>query len=376
MVRIVKSKYLFDGNAILLDKAIVLQDNIIIDVIAIKAIDSLYGTTNDVIDYGEGLITQGFTDLQINGIGGVAFNGARDEDTLEIMYQTNLKFGSTWFLPTMISCDFREVIEALEAVKKWFFKYGDKRGVLGIHLEGPFLSKIKSGIHSPQYIIKPTIEYLEKIVSYGQYFPIKLTIAVEEFTPEQIEYLVKNKIVLAIGHSNASYNEVSNSYALGVGAVTHIFNAMSGLTARNPGVIGAALNLPFYCGLIADLVHVESSNIELLYKLKKDLIYLVSDSVTPTGTDITEFNFADHILHVKDNKIIDANGVLGGADLTLNQAIKNCIKIGIPLFDALKMAVITPLRVMELDTLRGCIAKGSTANLVYLDLMTFDCKVI
>lgn len=367
---------MFDGNVILLDRALVLENNTIVDMIEKNNIASLYGDTDEVVNYGDGLISQGFTDLQVNGIGGVAFNSARNEATLETMYQTSLKFGTVGFLPTMISCDFKEALEALETVKNWFFKYGDKRGVLGIHLEGPFLSWTKPGIHPKQYIIKPTSEYLERIISYRQYFPLKLTIAVEEFTREQIEDLVKNKVVLAIGHSDASYNEVSNSYALGVSAITHVFNAMSGLTARNPGVIGAALNLPFSCGLIADLIHVNASNIELLYKLKKDLIYLVSDSVTPTGTDMTEFSFANHTMYVKGNKIIDSKGVLGGACLTLNQAIKNCVKVGIPLIDVLKMAVITPLRVMDFDTNRGCIAKGNEANLVYLDLTTFECKVI
>jgi N-acetylglucosamine-6-phosphate deacetylase len=158
--------------------------------------------------------------------------------------------------------------------------------------------------------------------------------------------------------------------------VTHIFNAMSGLTARNPGVIGATLNLPIYAGLIADLIHVDPINIELLYKFKKSQIYLVSDSVTPTGTTITEFSFADHTLYVKDNKIMDKKGVLGGAYLTLNQAVKNCVEIGIPLLDVLKMAVITPLHVMNFATNFGCIVEGNQANLIYMDLDNYNCTCI
>lgn len=375
-MQILKSKYVFDGSKILTDTAIVYENKKVIAVIAVKDIAVLYGNEHEIIDFGDGVITRGFTDLQVNGIGGVAFNHAPTIDTLETMYKTNLKFGTLRFLPTMITCDFSNIIQALNTVKNWFLQYGNSRGVLGLHLEGPFLSPQKPGIHPKEYIIKPTHEYLEQIVNFRKYFPIKLTIAVEEFTKEQIEYLIDNQIILAIGHSNASYSVTKDGYDFGIKAITHTFNAMSGLSARNPGVIAAALNLPFYCGLIADLIHVESANIELLYKLKKDLIYLVSDSVTPTGTDISEFNFLGHALFVKGGKVVNNNGVLGGAYLTLNQAVKNCISAGIPLFDALKMAIVTPLLVMGFDTNYASIIEGSEANLVYLNLTTFNCKII
>lgn len=371
-MQIIKSKYIFDGIQILENKAIVLDQDKIIDVIDVEQIP--INTT--VIDYGDNLITQGFIDLQINGCGGVLFNNEISLNTLETMYQTNLRFGTVGFLPTIITCDFKDIVHALNTVKDWFAKYQNTRGVLGIHIEGPFISLQKSGIHPQKYIIKPEMQHLAKIVEFRKYFPIKLTIAPEEFESEQIEYLIKNDIILAIGHSNANYSVIETAINLGVSALTHTFNAMSGLTARNPGVIGAALNLPLYTGLIADLIHVDSANIELLYKLKKDMIYLVSDSVTPTGTDMQEFEFALHKLKVVDKKIVDEMGTLGGAYLTLNEAIKNCVNIGIPLSDVLKMAVVTPLKVMGLDIKSGFIDAGYKNNLICMNTDEYMCETL
>lgn len=373
-MRIFTSKYIFDGKQILLDHAIV-KDLHGFKIIAATDIPANYANF-EIINCGYGVITPGFIDLQVNGIGGADFNSDISPECLETMHQANLKFGTVGFLPTLITGPFANVIKALETLKAWFIKYGNRRGVLGIHLEGPFIADKKSGIHPKEFILKPELQYLEQIVAYRKYFPIKMTIAPENFTQTQMRYLLENNIILSIGHSDATYMEASKAISLGVNAITHTFNAMSGLSARNPGVIGAVLNLPVFTGLIADLIHVDSANIQLLYKLKRDLIYLVSDSVMPTGTSIKSFRFALHDLTVSANKIIDNNGTLGGAYLTLNIAIKNCIENGLPLLDTLKMAVITPLKVMHLEGEIAYSPNQGLSNLIYLDLKSFECKII
>lgn len=372
------SKYLFDGNVIFKDKTVVVEDGVIVAITTAP-----YELTSGKVEpaghtyCGHGILTPGFIDLQLNGCGGVSFNADISESTLETMYQTCRKFGTTGFLPTLITCEFADVIKALNVIQKWFKKHSNNRGVLGIHLEGPFISRSKCGIHPTKYIIQPTHELLERIVSYSKFFPIKMTIAVEEFTPAQIKFLIDHGIVLAIGHSNASYAVAMESIKLGVKATTHTFNAMSGLTARAPGVIGAALYSDIYTGLIADLVHVDAANIKLLNKTKADKIYLVTDSVTPTGTDMVEFDFADKALYVKDGKCVDANGVLGGANLTMNQAIANCVKhCGIDLEHALKMASQIPARLMGIDKKIGRIEPEYRADLVYMDMKTFKCEIV
>ncbi len=371
-MHIITSKYIFINNQLTENKAILIDNNQIIDIINK---DSLANLHQPIKDYGNGVITPGFIDLQLNGCGGVLFNDDISFGTLETIYQTCLRFGTTQFLPTLITSPINDIFSALDLVKAWFEQYGNNRGVIGIHLEGPFISKDKKGIHPDEFIIAPNDDILKKIVSYTKYFPIKMTIATEVFTTSQIKFLAQNKIILSQGHSNASYEESIAGFNAGIKTVTHAFNAMSGLTGRNPGVIGAVLNSKIYAGIIVDLLHVDPANVELINKNKPNQVYLVTDAVTPTGTNMTTFNFAGKELFVKDGKCIDKDGTLGGANLTLNDAIKYCVnKCNISLVDALKMASEIPAQLMQLDTL-GKIAPNCHASLIYMDLITFECKV-
>ncbi len=365
------AKYIFDGKKLLESQVVVIENGLIKDIIDKSKFSGF------VKHLGDGVITPGFIDLQLNGCGGVLFNEQISTNTLEVMRNTWLKFGTTGFLPTLITSDFKDVISALNVTKEWFDKFGDSNGVLGIHLEGPFISEVKNGIHPKSFIIKPTNELLEQIISYRKYFPIKMTIAIEKFGLEQIKYLVDNGVVLSIGHSNADYNTAEIAIKMGVTTSTHMFNAMSGLTGRNPGVIGAVLSSNLYTGVIVDMLHVDSSNIKLLQKLKPSQVYLVTDAVAPTGTDITEFKFAGKQLYIKDGKCIDKDGVLGGAILTMNHAIRNCVEnCSLSLEESLAMASTIPARVMGMDKLLGKIKIGYRADLVYMDLADFECEVL
>ena len=368
------SQYIFADHELQQHKAILVDNDSIIDVISNTSIPSHIS----VINCGNGhVISPGFIDLQVNGCGGVLFNNHIHTDTLEAMYQTWLHYGTTSFLPTLITCDFAQVIQALETVKHWFNQFGNTRGVVGIHLEGPFISVIKKGIHPEKFILAPSLELLKKIVLYRQFFPIKMTIAVEVFTDAQIQFLLDHDIILSLGHTNASYAQAKAGIDLGVATATHVFNTMTGLTARNPGVLGAILNTNIYTGVIVDLFHVDPVNIQLLLQLKSDKVYLVSDSVTPTGTDMQQFQLMDKTLYVRNNKCVNADGVLGGAYLTMNQAVANCVnECAVSLTDSLAMATIIPARVMHLDSTLGEIKPGYRANLIDLNLLDFSCKTI
>jgi N-acetylglucosamine-6-phosphate deacetylase len=371
-MQVIAAKYLFDGETLLENKALIIDNNLIQ-----KIIDINLATSLNYNYLGDGIIAPGFIDLQLNGCGGVLFNETTDMPTLETMYQTCLRFGTTSFLPTLITSDINTVTLALNTVKEWFATYGNTRGGIGIHLEGPFIAKDKKGIHSEEHIIKPEDKLLALVTQYVKHFPIKMTIAVETFTEAQIKFLYNAGIILSIGHSNANYAQAVKAIQCGITTATHVFNAMSGLTARNPGVIGAILNNNIYAGVIADLLHVDAANIELLYKLKPDKLYLVTDSVTPMGTKLTKFMLAGKELSVKDGKCIDENNVLGGANLTMNNAIKNCVEeCHIPLPQALKMASLIPAQVMHLDNTLGKIKPNYRADLVYLEPNNYECTIV
>ena len=262
-MQIFSAKYLFDGEDILENKAVMIENHIIQAVVELNTINK-----NECKYLGDGIIAPGFIDLQLNGCGGVLFNTTINKATLETMYQTCLRYGTTSFLPTLITCKFTDIELALKVVQDWFNQYGSSRGVIGVHIEGPFISKYKKGIHSEEYIRAPNSKLLELIASYTKCFPIKMTIAPEIFTLEQIKFLHNAGVVLSIGHSNASYNEAVQGINCGITTATHMFNTMSGLTGRNPGVIGAVLNTDIYAGIIVDLYHVDPANVELTYKIK------------------------------------------------------------------------------------------------------------
>ena len=372
-MRVITAKAVFDGVNLVINKAVLIADGVIIDLIDK---DKVYDATQ-IEDFGNSVISAGLIDLQLNGNGGVLFNDSISFASLETMHQTNLRFGTTSYLPTLITSDLNDVRAALEVTKEWFKQYGNTRGVIGLHLEGPFLSKEKRGIHPLEFVTLPTDAMLIEIASYTKYFPIKLTLAPENFKPEQISYLVKHGVIVSVGHTNASFAQAQMAFDNGATTVTHMFNAMSGLTGRNPGVIGAVLANSSYLGLIVDLLHVDKANVQLMAKLKPTTMYLVTDAVTPTGTDMTEFDFAGKHLYVRDGRCVDDAGTLGGAYLTMNEALRNCVnECGVSLEQTLMMATLTPAKLMGLEQEIGKVAKGYRAELIALNLDDYSCKLI
>ena len=372
-MRVVSAKYVFDGVSLLSDKAVLIDGNTIIDVVdKNKVYDA-----SQIEDFGDSVISAGLIDLQLNGCGGVLFNDSITLETLETMHQTNLRYGTTSYLPTLITSAVADVMQALEVTKQWFKLYGNTRGVVGLHLEGPFLSVEKRGIHPLEFIIKPTDDLLAAIVPYTKFFPIKMTLAPENFTTAQIEYLVKHGVIVSVGHTNATYAQAEAAFNHGAATVTHMFNAMSGMTGRNPGVIGAVLANAPYLGLIVDLLHVDKANVRLLSQLKPTTTYLVTDAVTPTGTDMTEFDFAGKHLYVREGRCVDDAGTLGGAYLTMNEAVEKCVnECELSLEQTLTMATLTPARLMGLDQQLGKIAAGYRADLIALNLKDYSCTII
>ena len=372
-MRVVSAKYVFDGVSLLTDKAVLIDGSTIIDVVdKNKVYDA-----SQIEDLADSVISAGLIDLQLNGCGGVLFNDSITLETLETMHQTNLRYGTTSYLPTLITSAVADVMQALEVTKQWFKLYGNTRGVIGLHLEGPFLSVEKRGIHPLEFIIKPTDDLLAAIVPYTKFFPIKMTLAPENFTTAQIEYLVKHGVIVSLGHTNATYAQAEAAFNHGAATVTHMFNAMSGMTGRNPGIIGAVLANAPYLGLIVDLLHVDKANVRLLAQLKPTTTYLVTDAVTPTGTNMTEFDFAGKHLYVREGRCVDDAGTLGGAYLTMNEAVERCVdECGLSLEQTLTMATLTPARLMGLDQQLGKIAAGCRADLIALNLKDYSCTII
>lgn len=361
---ILKNTSFFEDETLVKNKDIIIENGIIIDIIdssnnAIVEHIKEYDCTNL-------LLSPGFIDLQINGCGGVLLNDNISIHTLEVMHNTNKKYGCTSFLPTLITTDADEIKQALEVVYN-----GHKNrpnNILGIHIEGPYISIEKKGAHNPKYIKPIDDEMVDVLCSYANKMVVKLTLAPENNSMVHIKKLFESGVKLSIGHSNATYNQAKEAINNGVSLSTHLFNAMSALEGRKPGVVGAVLNSDIYAGIITDGIHVDYANINLVHKIKKNKLYIVSDAVTPMGTDMKEFYLADQKVIVENGSCVNESGSLAGANIDMLNSVINCIKYAsISKLQAFAMATHIPASAIGKDKFLGFIKKGYVANLLILD---------
>ena len=317
-------------------------------------------------------LTAGFIDLQLNGCGGVMFNEQTTVETLEIMQATNLKSGTTSYLPTFITSPDEGMKSAVKVMRDYLAKYQNQ--ALGLHLEGPYLSKEKKGVHREEYIREITPEMKTFLCDNADVIT-KITLAAENPTTQYIADFVEKGIIVSLGHSNATYEVANQAIAKGIGFATHLHNAMSPISSgRAMGVVGAVLDSDLYAGIIVDGLHVEFGNVRIAKKVKGDKLCIVTDATAAAGSDIESFIFVGKTVYVRDGKCYDANGTLGGASVTMIESVQNAVKeVGISLDETLRMCNLYPARAIGVDDHLGSIEAGKIANLT---VFTHDFKVI
>ena len=317
-------------------------------------------------------LTAGFIDLQLNGCGGVMFNEQTTVETLEIMQATNLKSGTTSYLPTFITSPDEGMKSAVKVMRDYLAKYRNQ--ALGLHLEGPYLSKEKKGVHREEYIREITPEMKTFLCDNADVIT-KITLAAENPTTQYIADFVEKGIIVSLGHSNATYEVANQAIAKGIGFATHLHNAMSPISSgRAMGVVGAVLDSDLYAGIIVDGLHVEFGNVRIAKKVKGDKLCIVTDATAAAGSDIESFIFVGKTVYVRDGKCYDANGTLGGASVTMIESVQNAVKdVGISLDETLRMCNLDPARAIGVDDHLGSIEAGKIANLT---VFTHDFKVI
>lgn len=324
-------------------------------------------TEIEIVDLAGAQVAPGFIDLQLNGCGGVMFNDAITAETLETMHRTNLKSGTTSYLPTLITSSDQAMLKALELVS--YYRQQNPNTVLGLHLEGPYLNLKRKGIHDLAYIRQPDRAMLKQIAAAGSSVTKIVTLAVEQVESDDITLLSEQGIVVSAGHTDATYEQAQLGFNSGVRMVTHLFNAMSPWLGRSPGMVGAVLNHDqVYAGIIADGYHVHYASIELARKIKQDKLILVTDATPPVGTYMTSFQIGGQEVFYKDGKCVSADGTLGGSALTMIEAVANCVQhVNLTLTEALRMASFYPAQAIGVDDQLGKIAPGYLANLVIFD---------
>ena len=319
------------------------------------------------IDLDGAYLVPGFIDIQVNGGGGVLFNDTPTPEGIQAIARAHRAFGTTGLLPTLISDDLSVVELGLEAVDEAIDQ--SVPGVLGIHIEGPFLDVDRRGIHPAAKIREMTREWLE------QARPLKrgktlVTLAPEHVEPEWIAELVAKGFIVSAGHSNGNAGHVRAALAHGLTGFTHLYNAMTQLGSREPGVVGAALaDRGSWCGLIADGHHVAAESMEIAFRCKgAEKLMLVTDAMPTVGSDKPEFNLLGTHIHVVDGACVDDNGTLAGAALDMATAVRNMAAMTTAsLGQACQMGSLSPAAFLGLDHGRGKIAKGLRADFVILD---------
>jgi len=354
---------IFTGEKSIFGRAIVIEDKAIKEILKLEELDTKYPNI-EKIDVKGNLISSGFIDLQLNGCGGVLVNDALNRDTLQKMHETNLKYGCTMYAPTLITCSDEKILNSLNYMEK--LEGLEDLGVIGLHIEGPYIAKEKRGTHQEKHIRVLSDEIIDKISKSKTTI---VTLAPENARVEHIEKLSKAGIKVSIGHTNATYNEVVEKIPHGISMATHLYNAMSSFTHREPGAVGAVLDSSnLTAGIIADGLHVHYSAIRVAHRALGERLFLVTDAASPAGTDIPEFYFEGKKVTHKNGELRNEEGALAGSVLTMIDGVKNLVEhVGLDVQEALKMASIYPAKAVNIDDRYGLVKEGYFADLVILD---------
>ncbi len=321
----------------------------------------------EIIDLLGRHLLPGFIDTQVNGGGGVLFNDAPTVETVEALARAHATFGTTALLPTLVS-DTLDVIErGLAAVDAAIVS--GVPGVLGIHIEGPFINEERRGVHSAEKLQALTDGALERLAPLA-HGPTLITLAPEQVAPGRVAALVEKGFIVSAGHSAATFTDVEVAISEGLSGFTHLYNAMSPLTGREPGMVGAGLvHDSTWCGVIVDRVHVADASIDVALRCKgPDRLMLVTDAMPPVGTDLESFELLGQPITVRDGICRDARGALAGSRLDMAAALRNIMAAtGCDLAAAARMASTTPAGFLGVARQRGAIAPGRVADFAILD---------
>jgi N-acetylglucosamine-6-phosphate deacetylase len=365
-VHAVAARHVFDGAAVHEDTAILIDGGKIAGIVPRNAV---LGKTplRELPD--NAWLAPGFIDIQVNGGGDVLFNDAPTPDAIRAIVKAHRKFGTTALLPTLISDSAEKMAVAMAAVDSLV---GVEPGVLGIHLEGPFLSPEKPGVHDPRALRRPTAQDLAALTAQHQGVTL-LTLAPERVAAEFIRKLAAAGVRISLGHSMATYAQTQAAMAAGLTGFTHLFNAMRPLESREPGPIGAALeSAQAWYGLIVDGVHVAPPMLRLALRGAGHPM-LVTDAMPPVGGTRSSFMLGGETIVVRDGRCARTDGTLAGAHLHMAGAVRNCVRLlGVPLTDALRFASTHPAQFLGLGQTLGKLAPGFRADMVALDATTID----
>ena len=365
MKTVLRNARILAGDEFRDDLAVVIEDGRITALVSDAA--PQLGSADEQVDLGDGWLLPGFIDAQVNGGGGVLFNNTPDVDSLRTLAAAHRRFGTTGLLPTLISDDVQVMRRAIDATRAAIAQ--GVPGVLGIHLEGPYIAPGRKGTHDANKFRVPDADEIAMAASLDNGVTL-LTLAPERVPLESIRALVERGVIVAAGHTAASYEEARAGLDAGIRGFTHLYNAMSPLTGREPGAVGAALeDRDSWVGIIADGVHVHAASLRVALAAKpRGKVMLVTDAMPPVGADSPSYELYGEVITAVDGVVRNAAGSLAGSALDMATAVRNAVHLlGLPLDEAARMASRYPAQFLNLDDRLGEIAEGYQADLVLLD---------
>ncbi|MGB0834979.1 MAG: N-acetylglucosamine-6-phosphate deacetylase [Psychrobium sp.] len=356
--KVISANRIFDGHKMHDNAQVVVENGLI------KSIEQRDERAKQHVD---GLLCPGFIDLQVNGGGGALLNTHRDIEGVEAIFAAHHNYGTTAMLPTLITDTAQVMASAADAIADAIAQ--NSAGIIGVHFEGPHLSVAKKGAHSEAYI-RPISDAEWSVLTRKDLGQIKVTVAPENISCDDIKRMVELGIIVFLGHSNADFKTAQTALDAGATGFTHLYNAMSPMTSREPGMVGAALlNDKATCGLIVDGLHVDYDACRLALKTKpKSSVVLVTDAMSVVGTDIERFAFFDREIIRTGNQLNSTTGELAGSALDMIQAVANTVKyVGVPLEEALRMASLYPAQCLGIEKEYGQLIAGARADIIAIN---------
>jgi N-acetylglucosamine-6-phosphate deacetylase len=356
------AKQLFDGETILSDQIITIDNGYISAVFNMG--HNHYPQVDEVID---GLLVPGFIDLQVNGGGNILFNACPTVKGIKTIINAHAQFGTTAMLPTLITDKIEVMQQAADAIAQAIA--AKVAGVIGIHFEGPHIATAKKGAHLSKYI--RTISDAEwQILARKDLGQIVVTLAPEQVRTSDIKRMVDLGIKVCLGHTNATYQTAQQAINAGADGFTHLYNAMSPLQGREPGVVGAAfLNKKSYCGLIIDGHHVNYNSCQIAVNIKeRGTVFLVTDAMPLVGSNECQFNLLGRKVSLMEGKLSLPTGELAGSVLDMATGVRNIYQqLNVPLEEALRMASLYPATYLNQSHIRGKLTVGAQADMVNIN---------
>ena len=346
---------IFTGDKFLHDHAVIIDSDKIVDVVSATDVPP----SVEITDLNGGYLLPSFVDLQIYGGNRLLFAEYPSVASLTATYNYSLQGGATHIMPTVATIGYDKIFEAIDSIAE--YQRQGLPGVLGLHVEGPYINPVKKGAHIEAFIRKPELAEVQRLIEKGKGIIKIITLAPEVCSNEVIAYLQEQDIILSAGHSNASYEQAAAAFCKGFPAATHLFNAMSPLQHRSPGMVGAIFNAAdAKCSIVADGHHVDFAAIRVAKKIMQERLFYITDAVTE-NQGVYPHQFVG-------DKYVIADGTLSGSALTMLKAVKNGIEqVGIPLEESFRMASLYPWQLLGMDDKYGRIVKNYNAELVWLE---------